>query len=303
MMAFGTSCEQARYDSNMSKMCFNRSSNSPRDKGQLTNHKSSSKGTQFEVPSSLHVDDDALTFSSRGDIETGVNVAYDVFNSLGLEMLVGYEGVKSKTECVFFPPPGFFHDKVIQGDAKSESEDICIIPKRESNESKIKRENDVCDDLPGTEPIKVSNGLITFSQFFKCLGSILSCDLQDEREIGFRIASASRAMGKLHSFWKCSEVELHSKCLIFLAMPVNLLLRGCESWSLKESLAKSLNVFLHRSIRRMLGITALEVREDHAKNATIRKKFFDMPDVRRMIAARQLLFVGKIARNSIEQIP
>ena len=31
--------------------------------------------------------------------------------------------------------------------------------------------------------------------------------------------------------------------------------------------------------------------------------FFDMSNVRRMIAIRQLSFIGKIVRNSVEQIP
>ena len=53
----------------------------------------------------------------------------------------------------------------------------------------------------------------------------------------------------------------------------------------------------------MLGITMIEVREDHAKNTTICKKFFNIPDVRRMIAVRQLLCIGKVIRNSMEQIP
>jgi len=156
------------------------------------------------------------------------------------------------------------------------------------------------DNLSETKPIKVSNGFITFSNFFKYLGSIVSYNLQDEREVASRIASASREMEMFHSLWKCSEVELYSKYLIFMAIPLNLLLWGCESWSLKENLAKSLDVFLHRIIRRILGISMLEVREDHVKNITICKNFFDIPDVQKMIAVRQLLFIGKVVQNSTE---
>ena len=55
----------------------------------------------------------------------------------------------------------------------------------------------------------------------------MSHNLQDETEVALRVASVSRAMIKLHSFWKNQEVESHSKCLMFMAMPMNLLLCGC----------------------------------------------------------------------------
>ena len=134
------------------------------------------------------------------------------------------------------------------------------MPKRESRNAKIERENKMHDRCEETEQISIVDGTITFIRLFKHLGSSLSHDLQDDIEMSMRIANASCAIGKLHSFWKCDEVELHSKCLIFMAIPLNLLLWGCESWALKESLIKSLDVFLHRSIRRILGTSMLEVR-------------------------------------------
>ena len=67
--------------------------------------------------------------------------------------------------------------------------------------------------------------------------------------------------------------------MIFMAMPMNLLSWGCESWSLKESILILLNMLIHRSMRRTLGITMLEVKEDQLKNTRIRKTFFDIPDI------------------------
>ena len=48
---------------------------------------------------------------------------------------------------MFFPPPGFFRTRTTKDVAKSESEELCNIPKKESNASKIKRENNACDNL------------------------------------------------------------------------------------------------------------------------------------------------------------
>ena len=180
---------------------------------------------------------------------------------------------------------------------------MCVIPKKESSKSKIKRENVMHDNLSETKRIKVSNGFITFTKFFKFLGHVFSHDLQDETEVASRVSSACRTMGRINYFWKYAEVESHSKFMIFMAMPMNLLSWGCESWSLKESILILLNMLIHRSMRRTLGITMLEVKEDQLKNTRIRKTFFDIPDIWRMKSARQLGFVGKIVRNSMEKIP
>ena len=77
---------------------------------------------------------------------------------------------------------------------------------------------------------------------------------------------------------------------------MNLLLWGCETWSLRQVLLNKVEVFLHRSIRRILGITITQVQEERIRNEHVRKLFYDIPRVRNMIAARQLGFIGKVMR-------
>jgi len=113
------------------------------------------------------------------------------------------------------------------------------------------------DKCEQTQRIIVADGFVLFTKHFKYLGSYLSFTLRDDFDVSMRIVSASKAMGALHSFWKSTEVELFSKYLMFVAIPLNLVLWGCESWALKESLVDSINVFIHRSIRRILGINML----------------------------------------------
>ena len=74
----------------MSKIRFSMSSNSPRDRGQLISHKTTTKGIKFEVPTLLHVDYTALMFSSRGDPETSVSAPFNVFKLIGLETRLGW---------------------------------------------------------------------------------------------------------------------------------------------------------------------------------------------------------------------
>ena len=91
--------------------------------------------------------------------------------------------------------------------------------------------------------------------------------------------------------------------MIFRAIPCNLLLWGCESWALRQSLLKTLEVFLHRNIRRILGINMTKVREMRIKNKSIRVAFYNIPCVRNQIAFRQLSYIGKIFRRDGSHLP
>ena len=82
---------------------------SPRDVGKLTVHKKKSfeQGTLLALFCVLYVDGGAFTYEDRGQITRGLNLIYLHFTRFGLEMHVGKGKRASKTECIFFPPPGF----------------------------------------------------------------------------------------------------------------------------------------------------------------------------------------------------
>ena len=146
-------------------------------------------------------------------------------------------------------------------------------------------------------------GFVTFAKHFKYLDSYISCSLWDDSDIGTCLASGNASMGALTKFWTDASVNNHSKYLIFLAIPINILLWGCERWSLCTSLLKKLEVFLHLIIRRILGISKAGVKEQGITNETIRKKFFDIPNIEKQIATWQLTFISKVARNSDGHLP
>lgn len=94
----------------------------------------------------------------------------------------------------------------------------------------------------------------TRTREFIYLGSLTSYDLIDDPDIQRRISIASRSMGALKNLWDNDNIDMKTKYLFFLAIPINLLLWGCESWALKESAFDKLDVFIHRSVRRILKI-------------------------------------------------
>ena len=110
-------------------------------------------------------------------------------------------------------------------------------------------------------------------------------------------------MGAISKIWKDDHVDLYSKYLLFRAIPCNLLLWGCESWYLRKTLLESLEVFLHRGIRRILRIKMSQVIGRHIKNASIREKFYNIPTIKNQIAFRQLTYLDKIFRQEASHIP
>ena len=110
-------------------------------------------------------------------------------------------------------------------------------------------------------------------------------------------------MGALNNFWADIAVDDFSKYLIFRVIPCNFLLWGCESWAIQEAMMGKLEVFLYRNIRKILKINITRVIDERITNTSIRERFFDIPTIRNQIVQRQLIFIGKVVRNSDDQLP
>ena len=93
-------------------------------------------------------------------------------------MHIGLLSKKSKTECVFYPPPGFFKPiKIVQinpPDFINNNLHIIIKEKKESAKARRKREDDAYDSLAETTPIPINDGFITFTRHFKYIGTTTS---------------------------------------------------------------------------------------------------------------------------------
>ena len=206
----------------------------------------------------------------------GLELVYRHFARFGLEMHIGRDGVDSKTECVFFPAPNFFRDhhnntaledlspqdtstnNLVADDSAEDNDDMVALTeaerkKEESEKARIAREDKIYDDLEETQDLAVADGFVSFTRHFKYLGSYISYNLRDDYDIESRIAAASQSMGALKNVWNNPHMEIYSKYLLFKAIPMNLLLWGCETWSLRQVLLNKLEVFLHRSVRRIMA--------------------------------------------------
>ena len=91
----------------------------------------------------IYVDDRDFVFESRHQLETGNPLLLRHFANFGLEMHIGKENKPSKTECVFFPTPGYFTLPTLPNyDASTTTSPyITVKVKQENDKQKCQRED------------------------------------------------------------------------------------------------------------------------------------------------------------------
>ena len=117
----------------------------------------SSSLEKYVITDIIYVDDKALPFTSRQQLCKGLPIAQRLMTELGLEMHIGQHLTvtsedntpkaitkESKTECIFFPSPGYFNQLAIdslysqttisktmtttKGTSEPQSNNCCITP-------------------------------------------------------------------------------------------------------------------------------------------------------------------------------
>ena len=84
-----------------------------------------------------------------------------------------------------------------------------------------------------------------------------------EKDVDARIGLAWVAFAKLKPILRASRPSIEFKMRLFNAACISILLYGCESWVLTETLKKKLDVFARNCYRIMLNIRQAD---DHITN-------------------------------------
>ena len=129
----------------------------------------------------------------------------------------------------------------------------------EHNPGQTERKHAMCDKLGETQNFPAADGFVSFTWTFRYLGSLISYNLRNDDDITSRLAAANASMGRLKEVWRNPHPDVYNKYLLFCAIPMNLLLWGAETWLLWKSQLDKLEVFLHRSIQRILQISMTKV--------------------------------------------
>ncbi|MCP4747957.1 MAG: hypothetical protein GY874_17745, partial [Desulfobacteraceae bacterium] len=197
---------------------------------------------------------------------TGTTFVQKSFAQFGLEVHLGTRSMnaKSKTEAMYFPS---------HSNLKKE------IPKELVDGSY---------DIPGGR-------FVSFTPKFKYLGTYLSQTLSEDIDINARILAATKNFNALgRSIFRNRKISLGIRSQLYLAITVNILLWGCDSWALKKSQMEKLSCFHKKCLRQLCGYTMFLVKEHHIKTKVCMEKT-NLKPIETYITVRQLRFLMRIA--------
>ena len=160
------------------------------------------------------------------------------------------------------------------------------------------------DDYISLGRVSVGNGhSIPVVESAKYLGSILSRDGTDKADVEARIASASKVFGALRKIIFCNgDINIDTRVAIYLTSVVNVLLFGCECWTLTSDLTRMLNSFHRRCCRTLFGISMWHVEAYHITTATVLKEI-GLQEITHFISKRALAWFGKVYRMPWNRLP
>ena len=126
------------------------------------------------------------------------------------------------------------------------------------------------------------------------LGSIIADDGKIDTEIDKRIANASKAFGAL--MFKDDNLSVATKKKVYQARVLSVLLYGGECWTPQKRHVRRLEVFHHRCVRSVLGITNWQQWKEHISSRTVREKWDDVESISTKLMKRRLEWLGNLAR-------
>ena len=123
-------------------------------------------------------------------------------------------------------------------------------------------------------PIPVGDDRIESVNEFQYLGSVIASSGRMLPNIDQRIAKASRACGALHkSVFNSRDLRVETKCMVYQACVLSVLLYGSECWTPLRKDLKKLDSFNHRCIRTILGISNQQQWAQHITSQSVRQQW------------------------------
>jgi hypothetical protein len=221
----------------------------------------------MEFWASLYADDGAFMFDSRTDLEAATTILFQHFGKFGMKMHVGTNGVKSKTEAMYFP--------------KSTNPDG-----RGGNTKDI----EVKDEDGSTM------GTVQFVKEFKYLGKTITTDLTDVVDITKKVNQAMGAFQALREcFFKPKGISLRLKGRVYSSLILSILLAGSEQWKLDAAKIKKLNRFHNYCANQMTGVFWKQQSRQHIKMAELHSRL-DLLSIESYVTAKTLSWLGHVAR-------
>jgi hypothetical protein len=118
----------------------------------------------------------------------------------------------------------------------------------------VKKTKEMLIALNSKEPLRIYNETIERVTQFTYLGSIIDNTRGAEADIMARTRKAQIAFSALNKLWKSTTYSTQTKLRIFNTNVKAVLLCGCETWKNSKYITTKLQVFIKRSLRKILRI-------------------------------------------------
>eukprot|EP00979_Chaetoceros_neogracilis_P011670 scaffold2946_cov278-Chaetoceros_neogracile.AAC.1 len=138
---------------------------------------------------------------------------------------------------------------------------------------------------------------VSFVPKFKYLGTYLSQSLTEEADIDARILAATKNFNALgRSIFRNRKIPIELRSQLYLAITVNILLWGCDSWALKTTQLSRLSTFHHKCVRQLCGYAMYNVVKDYRIRTETCLEKIKLKPIEKIITVRQLRFLSRIAQ-------
>lgn len=242
----------------------------------MTGRRITTKGEDFELPDSEYADDTALLFESRYHIQQGSISIIKHSDRFGMDIHTGVSNPKSdsKTEILFCAKPLFMYDNP-----------------------------DTLDDVDLSDIIIDENRYLPIVNEFCYLGSIVTNDCTDEKDVDTRIAKASGAFGMLRKcLFASSDITNHAKGSIFRSLILPILLYGSECWCMTEIMMRKIRNFYHNCVRNMCRVNRKHTYLHRISTAELLDRV-GLESIETYIYRQQLRWAGHVSRMNWDRLP
>ena len=109
-------------------------------------------------------------------------------------------------------------------------------------------------------------------------------------------SNASKAFGALHpAVFNVGNLNVNTKRQVYQACALPVLLYGSECWTLLRRHLNRLNVFHHRCVCNILGITSRQQWEQHNSSEQTRELWGDLEMTGTMVMASRMEWLAHVA--------
>ena len=131
------------------------------------------------------------------------------------------------------------------------------------------------------------------------MGVFLTNEVSLDTEVDARIKKASMAFGCLNKLvWYQPAIKCSTKCRLFKAVILPVLLHGSESWAPLNHQFQRLNIFVNQCLRTILGLSLF----DKIRNTEIRNRA-KIERIETLLRRRRLRWLGHIQKMENSRLP